>query len=32
MGITTGIVQNKAWKTPLKRLFIAALLVGLMGC
>ena len=30
MGITTGIVQNKAWKTPLKRLFIAALLVGLM--
>ena len=31
MGITTGIVQNKAWKTPLKRLFIAALLVGLMG-
>ena len=31
MGITTGIVQNKAWKTPLKRLFIAGLLVGLMG-
>ncbi len=31
MGIITGIVQNNAWKAPLKILFLGALLLGAVG-
>ena len=31
MGIITGIVQNKAWKAPLKSLMLGALLLGAVG-